>query len=68
MNLGEIITYIMLLFAIIGGIDKAFGNKFGAGEAFEKGFNVFGPLVLVMVGPMTVAPLISEYVSPLAFL
>lgn len=65
MNLGEILTYVMLLFAIIGGLDKALGNKFGPGTAFEKGFNVCGPLILVMIGPMTIAPLISEYVSPL---
>lgn len=65
MNLGEVITYIMLALSIIGGLDKAFGSKFGPGKAFERGFNVLGPLVLVMTGPMTIAPLVSEYISPI---
>lgn len=64
MSVGDIITYIMLVFAVIGGVDRALGCKFGPGAAFERGFNSMGALVLAMVGPMAAAPLISEYVAP----
>jgi len=64
MNVGEIITYIMLVFAIIGCIDKAFGSKFGFGNSFERALSSIGPLILAMVGPMAAAPLIAKYVAP----
>lgn len=64
MSVGDIITYIMLVFAVIGGIDRAIGSKFGPGQAFERGFGSMGALVLAMVGPMAAAPLISAYLAP----
>lgn len=64
MTIGEIITYIMLAFAVISGIDRAFGSKLGIGKAFERGFESMGALVMAMVGPMMVAPLISKYLAP----
>ncbi len=64
MSAGDIITYIMLIFAVIGGLDRAFGCKLGPGKTFEKGFETMGALVLAMVGLMAVTPLISEYLAP----
>lgn len=64
MPVGDIITYVMLVFAMIGGIDRAFGCKFGPGKYFERGFESMGALVLAMVGLMTAAPLISQYLAP----
>lgn len=64
MSAGDIITYIMLVFAVIGGIDRAIGCKFGPGKTFEKGFDTMGALVLAMVGLMAVTPLISQYLAP----
>lgn len=64
MSVGEIITYIMLGFAVISGIDRAFGSKLGIGKGFERGFESMGALVMAMVGPMVVAPLISKYLAP----
>jgi len=65
MSIGDIITYIMLAFAIIGAADRAIGCKFGPGKSFEKGFEATGALILAMVGPIFIAPLISQYVKPL---
>ena len=64
MSIGEIITYIMLFFAVIAGIDRAFGSKLGLGKAFERGFESMGALILAMVGPMAAAPLIAKYLAP----
>ena len=37
MSINEIIMYIMVLFMIIGGIDKCIGNKLGLGSNLRKG-------------------------------
>ena len=64
MDFGQIITYVMLFFALIGAVDRCLGCKFGPGKTFEQGFETMGSLALAMIGLNTVAPLISAYVSP----
>lgn len=64
MTFGEVMTYIMLFFAIIGCVDKAFGCKFKIGNGFEKALMTSGTLMLAMVGPMALAPLLSTYLAP----
>ena len=64
MTIGDIITYIMLAFALIGAADRAIGCKFGPGKSFEKGFEATGALILAMIGPITIAPLIAKYFAP----
>ena len=50
MSIDVIIIYIMVIFMVIGGIDKCFGNKFGYGEKFEEGIMAMGSLAVAMVG------------------
>ena len=50
MGINEIILWILMICMVLGGIDRAIGNKFGLGEQFEEGFNSLGPLALAMVG------------------
>ena len=50
MSINEIIIYIMVIFMVIGGIDKCIGNKFGYGEKFEEGIMAMGSLAVAMVG------------------
>ena len=64
MSVGDIITYIMLAFALIGAADRAIGCRFGPGKAFERGFFASGALILAMVGPIFIAPLIAAYLAP----
>ena len=64
MEFGQIFTYVMLAFALIGAADRCIGCKFGPGKAFEDGFMTMGALVLAMIGINTVAPLLSEYLAP----
>src|SRR5699024_1890770 len=54
----------MAIFLVIGGIDRAIGNRFGLGEQFEEGLNTFGPLGLAMVGMISLAPILSKLLSP----
>ncbi len=65
MTIGNIITYIMLFFALIGAADRAIGCRFGPGKAFVRGFESTGALILTMIGPITLAPLIAKYLAPL---
>ena len=65
MTFGEIMTYIMLVFAILGCIDKAIGSKLKIGDAFERAVMSTGALILAMVGPMAAAPLISDLLTPI---
>ena len=60
MSINEIIMYIMVLFMIIGGIDKCIGNKLGLGKQFEEGIMVMGSLALSMVGIITLAPVLAN--------
>ena len=65
MSINEIIMYIMVLFMIIGAVDKCIGNKFGFGEKFEEGIMAMGSLALSMVGIITLAPALANILSPI---
>ena len=59
-----ILELIFGVFAIIGALDKIFGNKLKLGEEFEKGIAVAGPLALAMVGMVAIAPTLSKLIIP----
>ena len=65
MGINEIIIYIMVLFMIIGAIDKCFGNRFGYGEKFEEGIMAMGALALAMVGVISLAPVLAKILCPI---
>ncbi len=54
----------MLVFALLGALDRIFGNKLGIGKEFEKGFLLLGQLVLSMMGMIIIAPVLAELLSP----
>ena len=54
----------MLVFAILGAIDRIFGNKFGLGREFERGFYLLGNMALTMIGIIVLAPSIAHYTAP----
>lgn len=65
MGINEIIIYIMVIFMVLGAIDKIIGNKFGLGEQFEEGIMAMGALALSMVGIISLAPVLSELLVPI---
>lgn len=65
MGINEIIIYIMVIFMIIGGIDRCLGNKFGYGKQFEEGFMAMGSLALAMVGVVSLAPVLANILRPI---
>ena len=58
------VTIIMLIFSVLGGIDRFFGNKLKLGEEFEKGFMLLGVMALSMIGMIVVSPFLAELLSP----
>lgn len=65
MGINEIIIYIMVLFMVIGAIDRCLGNKFGYGQQFEEGFMAMGSLALAMVGVVSLAPVLANILRPI---
>lgn len=60
----EIITYIMAAFAVLGGIDRIIGNKFGLGKEFERGVEILGMLTTAMLGIIILSPVIASCIKP----
>ncbi len=54
------LMWIIAISAVLGGLDKIFGNRFGLGKRFDDGFALIGPIISGMVGIMCLSPLISK--------
>ncbi len=64
MSINEVIVWILMICMVLGGLDRAIGNRFGLGEKFEEGFNAMGPLALSMVGVYALSPVLAKILSP----
>ena len=64
MSAHEILIIIMAAFAVLGALDRIFGNKFGLGKGFEEGILAMGSLALAMVGIISLAPVLANILKP----
>ena len=64
MDINAVIIWIMMIFMVLGAMDRILGNRFGLGEEFENGFNALGPLGLAMVGVISLAPVLANILRP----
>lgn len=64
-SINSVIILIMMIFMLVGAIDKIRGNKKGYGEKFEEGFNAMGPLAMAMAGVVAAAPVLSVILEPI---
>ena len=55
----------MAVFALLGGVDRILGNRFGLGEKFEEGILAMGSLALAMVGIVSLAPVLAAALRPI---
>jgi ethanolamine transporter len=60
MSINEIILYIMMVFMVLGAVDKIFGNRFDLGSKFDEGFMAMGPLAIAMLGVVSIAPVLAR--------
>ena len=62
------VRILMLIFAacaVLGGLDRLLGNRFGLGKAFESGFQMLGPVALSMAGIICLSPVLSQVLGVL---
>lgn len=64
MSFHEILIAIMAGFAVLGAIDRIFGNRWGLGQEFENGILAMGSLALAMVGIVSLAPVLAAVLKP----
>ena len=58
------VILILMIFTVVGAVDRIRGNKHGYGEKFEEAFHTMGPLALAMVGAMCLVPVIQLVLGP----
>jgi ethanolamine transporter len=54
-----VISWILAIFAVIGGLDYLFGNKLGLGSKFERALSLMGPMATSITGVIVMVPLLS---------
>lgn len=62
--MSNFILYMMIFFAILGGLDKIFGNRLGLGKKFEEGIMTMGPMAVAILGIGALAPAIARLLYP----
>lgn len=65
MNPNKIIMGIIMIFFFLGAIDYCIGNRFGLGEAFERGFSLMGKIALSIMGLICLTPVLAEILTPI---
>lgn len=65
LSINRVIIFIMMIFMIVGAVDKIRGNKKGYGEQFDEGFNAMGPLAIAMAGVVAAAPVLAILLKPI---
>ena len=64
MSFHEMLISAMALFAVLGALDRIFGNRYGLGKQFEEGILAMGSLALAMVGIVCLAPVLAALLKP----
>ena len=59
-----LIMILMMFFSVVGGIDKIRGNKHGYGEKFDEAFGALKTLALIMIGIITLVPILKLLLEP----
>jgi len=64
MSAHEILIAIMAVFAVLGALDRIFGNRFGLGKEFEDGILAMGSLAMAMLGIIALSPVLASLLRP----
>ena len=66
MSFHEILIAVMAGFALLGAVDRIFGNRWGLGKEFDRGFMLLGNTSLTTIGMIVLAPLLAQWLEPLS--
>ena len=61
--MNEVLMLVMAGGAILGGLDRLRGNKWGLGDKFENGFMLLGPMALSMAGMICLSPVLADWLG-----
>ena len=61
----EILIAVFAVFAVLGALDRIFGNRFGLGKEFEEGILAMGSLAMAMIGVICLAPVLAAVLEPI---
>ena len=64
-SVNQIIIDIMVFFAVLGGIDRVFGGRFGLWNEMEGGIRVMGDLFIAMTGFICLSPVLADLLAPM---
>lgn len=64
-SVNTVIMIFMMVFCVVGGIDKVRGNKYGYGEKFDEAFATMKSLAFAMVGIITLVPILKLVLGPI---
>ncbi len=62
--MADFVIWVMAVFAVLGGLDRIIGNKFGLGQEFENGILAMGSIGLAMLGIISLAPVLAALLRP----
>ena len=65
MSADRIIIGLMAVFALLGALDRIFGNRLGLGKEFEEGILAMGSLAMAMLGIISLAPVLAAVLKPI---
>ena len=65
MSVHEMLITVMAAFAVLGGLDRIFGNRFGLGQEFENGILAMGSMGLAMIGIISLSPVLAGLLRPM---
>ena len=60
----NIITVVVIVFSLLGALDRIIGGRFGLGKEFEKGFGLLGAMALSMIGMIVITPWLASVLEP----
>ena len=60
-----VLSWLFFIFAAIGVLDRLLGNRWGFGKEMERGFALFAPVALSMIGMIILAPALAVWLQPL---
>lgn len=64
-SINSVIIMVMMIFMLVGAVDKIRGNKLGYGAEFEAGFHAIGALAIAMAGVVAAAPVLATVLGPI---
>ena len=54
---------VMAAGAVLGGVDRLRGNRWGFGDKFETGFMLLGSMALSMAGMICLTPVLAQWLG-----